>query len=101
MIRGVNAGMYRTRCRSTSSQKGSVLTLPPCLLAGLDEPIGDVKSVIEMSSCAPARLRDGGDVSVVEVDRLVQSAAEGRRVAGENIVSGDLAAFDLRDPTFG
>ena len=38
---------------------------------------------------------DGGDVSVVEVDRLVQSAAEGDGESGEDVVSGDFAAFDL------
>jgi hypothetical protein len=38
---------------------------------------------------------DGGDVSVVEVDRLVQSAAEGDGESGEDVLSGDLAAFDL------
>ena len=45
-----------------------------------------------------AQLRDGGDVAVVEVDGLVESAAEGGGVAGEDVVSGDLAAFDLADP---
>src|SRR5690349_11597143 len=41
------------------------------------------------------------DVSVVEVDRLVEAAAEGGGVAGKDVVSGDLAAFDLRDPALG
>jgi hypothetical protein len=38
---------------------------------------------------------DGGDFSVVEVDRLVEPAAEGDGESGEDVVSGDLAAFDL------
>jgi hypothetical protein len=38
---------------------------------------------------------DGGDVSVVEVDRLVESAAEGDGKSGEDVLSGDFAAFDL------
>jgi hypothetical protein len=44
---------------------------------------------------------DGGDVSVVEVDRLVQSAAEGDGESGEDVLPGDLAAFDLRYSAFG
>jgi hypothetical protein len=38
---------------------------------------------------------DGCDVSVVEVDRLVQSAAEGDGESGEDVLPGDFAAFDL------
>ena len=50
------------------------------------------------TSAGETGLRDGGDVAVVEVDRLVESSAEGGGVAGEDVVSGDLAAFDLADP---
>jgi hypothetical protein len=39
---------------------------------------------------------DGGDVAVVEVDGLVESAARGGGAAGQDLLSGDLAAFDLR-----
>ena len=42
-------------------------------------------------------LCDGGDVAVVEVDGLVQPSADGGGVAGEDVLAGDLALFDLGD----
>ena len=46
-------------------------------------------------------LRDGGDVTVVEVDGLVQTSAEGCSVSGENVLSGDLASFNLGNAALG
>lgn len=51
--------------------------------------------------CYGVWLGDGGDVAVVEVDALVQRAAERRSVAGENIVAGDVALLNLGDPALG
>jgi hypothetical protein len=43
-------------------------------------------------------LRDGRDVSVLEVNRLVQPAPKGDGIARENILISELPQFDLRNP---
>jgi hypothetical protein len=40
---------------------------------------------------------DGGDVPVIEIDGLVQPPTQGSRVAGDDLLAGQLALFDLGD----
>src|SRR5689334_20856379 len=86
------SGSTRTPLKQPGKSNNSCAIEPP-------------RSAIELAwtraSTGETGLRDGGDVAVVEVDRLVESAAEGGGVAGEDIVSRDLAAFDLGDPALG
>jgi hypothetical protein len=66
------------------------------------ELIGDLERFYRRSRQADKELKvlvielcDGGDVAVVEVDRLVEAPAQGGGVSGEHVLPGDLALLDL------
>jgi hypothetical protein len=44
---------------------------------------------------------DGGDVTIVEVDRLMESTTKSDGVPGEHILPRDLALLDLRNAALG
>src|SRR5689334_2782155 len=94
--------------RQVGSLSGSGSTRTPLKQPGKSNnscAIEPARSATELArtraSTDETGLRDGGDVAVVEVDRLVEPAAEGGGVAGEDVVSRDFAAFDLGDPALG
>ena len=66
--------------------------------AAIEQLVGS-RVVLKTEVVGDARHRsgDGGDVAVVEVDGLVEAASQRGGVAGEDVLSGDLAAFDLGD----